>query len=343
MIKKLSIFLTVVLVLAFALTGCKKAGAGKKFIEVTDMGGIADASFNEMAWKGLEKAKADLGVDIKYIESKQQADYEVNINAAGEEGADLIIPVGFLLTDAAYKAAAANPTAKYAGVDISAKPELTNFRGNTAKMDQACFLAGYLAAGMTKTGKVGTYVGILFPSTQVFMDGFYLGVQEYNKAHGTSVAVLGFDPAKPNECLQTGDFSNTDNGRKMAETLMDEGADIILPVAGPVGLGSAAVMQERGTGWLIGVDQDWSKSAAKYVDFILASAMKRIDVFVYDSVKQVVDGKFKGGEDYILDVKNGGVGLQYGSAWEGKIPTALKDEIKALATKIANGEIKTAP
>jgi basic membrane protein A len=253
----------------------------------------------------------------------------------------LIIPVGFLLADATSAAADANPDQKYAIVDVDYLAQ-TNVRGNAAKIDQATFLAGYLAAGMTKTGKVGTYVGILFPATQAFMDGYAMGIAKYNEVHGTSVELLGWDP-ETQKGLEVGNFNSLDDGRALGEQLLDEGADIIMPVAGPVGLGTLAAMVDRNTGLLIGVDNDWSVANPDKVDFILASAFKKIDVFVYDSVKQVVDGTFKGGEVYQLTLENGGVSLGYGSTWESQVPAELKAEIEALIPGIISGEIATIP
>lgn len=312
-----------------------------KACEVTDVGGIDDKSFNATGWLGLQRAETDLGVEIKYLESQQASDYEVNINAFIEEGCDLIIPVGFMLADATGAAADANPDQKFAIVDVDWLGQ-TNVRGNAAKIEQATFLAGYLAAGMTKTGKIGTYVGILFPATQAFMDGYYMGMAKYNEVHGTSVELLGWDPVTQ-KGLEVGNFESLDDGRAMGEQLLDEGADIIMPVAGPVGLGTLAVLAERQTGLLIGVDNDWSVGNPDKADFVLASALKKIDVFVYDSVKQIVDGTFAGGAAYFLTLENQGVGLAYGSAWESQVPDALKAEIEALIAGIVSGETLTVP
>ncbi|MDZ4158392.1 MAG: BMP family ABC transporter substrate-binding protein, partial [Anaerolineaceae bacterium] len=199
----------------------------------------------------------------------------------------------------------------------------------------------YLAAGMTKTGVVGTYVGIAFPATIAFMDGYILGVRHYNQVKGTDVKVLGWD-LEAQTGLATGNFESTDDGVRMGETLMDEGADIIMPVAGPVGLGTLAVMAERGSGLLIGVDNDWSLANPDKADYILSNAMKNMDIFVLETIGQVVEGKFEAG-NWIGTLDNGGVGIQYGSTWAGKIPAELKAEIEKLQAQIIAGEIKTLP
>jgi basic membrane protein A len=349
MSKKLLVVVSVLVLAAMVLSSCKPAVTGGtsgktyKFCEVTDVGGIDDRSFNALGWAGME-AIADKysNVEVKYLESQQQSDYEVNINAFVAEKCDLIVSVGFLLGDATIAAAKANPDVNFAIIDVNTDPTVTNLRGNYSNIAEATFLAGYLSAGMSKTGKVGTYVGILFPATQAFMDGYAMGVAKYNEVHGTAVEVLGWDMAAQ-EGLATGNFESTDDGRKMAETLMDEGADIIMPVAGPVGIGSLAVMAERGSGLLIGVDQDWAVTQPDQKDFVLASALKKIDVFVMNSCEAVMNGTFKGGEDFALTLENGGVGLGIASSWADKIPAELKAEVDALIPEIIAGKIAVTP
>jgi basic membrane protein A len=315
-----------------------------KACQVTDTGGIDDQSFNATAWKGVTDAMAAFGIEGKYLESQQQTDYEKNINAFLQEGCDIIIPVGFLLGDATAAAAAANPDVPFAIVDFGFDPVIPNVRGSGYQIDQATFLAGYLAAGMTKTGTVGTYGGLQIPPVTAFMDGFYLGVQKYNEVHGTTVAVLGWDPATQTG-LFAGNFDSTDDGRRLGESLLDEGADIIMPVAGPVGAGTLAVLKERNTGLLIGVDNDWSADYAygkDYADFILASALKNMDAWVVESIKQVLLGTFQG-EQYLGTLVNNGVGLKYGSVWADQIPADLQAEIESLKADIISGTVPTMP
>ena len=312
-----------------------------KACQVTDTGGIDDKSFNQTAWKGVLDAITKYGnVEGKYLESQQQSDYEVNLNAFVAEKCDVIIPVGFLLADAAAAAATANPDQKFAIIDVDYLA-FPNLRGSGFAIDQATFLNGYLAAAMTKTGKVGTYVGIAFPATTKFMDGFALGVEYYNTQKGTNVEVLGWD-YKTRQGLEVGNFESTDDGRKMGEQLMDEGADIIMPVAGPVGAGTLAVMEERDFGMLIGVDNDWSLANPDKAKYVLSNAMKNMDIFVTETIGMVIDGSFKG-ENWIGDLSNGGVGLTYGSELGATVPAEVKAEIEALMAKIKAGEIATLP
>lgn len=344
MSKKMYVFFTVLILSAMVLAACapKPTAAPEaafKACQVTDIGGINDKSFNATVWKGFEDAKAKYGIDVQYLESQEMADYEVNLQAFYDAGCDVIVAVGFMLGDAVAAAAQAHPEQAYAGVDI-AWQEIPNLRGSFYNIHEATFLAGYLAAGMTKTGIVGTYGGVNIPPVTAFMDGFQLGIEAYNAAHGTDVKLLGWD-YNTGDGLFTGNFESTDDGRRMGETLLDEGADIIMPVAGPVGAGTLAVLEERGTGLLIGVDADWSAPFAfpDKADYILASAIKGMDLFVMDTIKMVMDGTFKG-EQFIGTLENGRVGLVYGSAWADKIPDDLKAEIEDMRQKIISGEVK---
>ncbi|HEC21562.1 MAG TPA: BMP family ABC transporter substrate-binding protein, partial [Chloroflexi bacterium] len=217
---------------------------------VTDLGGIDDRSFNATSWHGLELARDELGVEIAYLESQQQADYAANITQFIDQGYDMIITVGFLLGDDTKTFAEQNPDVKFAIVDFAYDPPLDNVLGLTFAIDEATFLAGYLSAGMTQSGKVGTFGGIEIPPVVQFMVGYEAGVNYYNEQHGTNVEVLGMD-------FFVGNFESTDDGRRAGEDLIAEGADIIMPVAGPVGLGTAAAVMDNPGTMLIGVDTDW--------------------------------------------------------------------------------------
>ncbi len=339
MSKRFSLLLAVVLIASLVLSACQPAGpatkAGMKVCQVTDTGGIDDKSFNATAWAGAQRAQKELGFEAKYLESQQQTDYEKNINAFIEEGCDLIVTVGFLLGDGTKAAAEANPEQNFAIVDFAYDPTIKNVLGLTFDTDQAAFLAGYVAAATSKTGAVGTFGGLPIPTVTIFMDGFYYGVQYYNEKNGTSVKVLGWDPATK-EGLFTNNFESTDDGRTMGETLMSEGADVIMPVAGPVGLGTAEAVQSAGNAWIVGVDTDWTVSAPQYKGIILTSVLKNMDVAVFEAAKAVAEGKFAGGV-YVGTLENGGVGIATPAA------AAPADAVKALdqiKKDIISGAIK---
>ena len=306
---------------------------------VTDVGGIDDKSFNATSWHGMELARDELGVEVAYLESQQQTDYAVNISQFIDQKYDMIITVGFLLGEDTKTFAEKNPNVKFAIVDYSYDPPIPNVLGLTFATDEAAFLAGYLAAGMTQNRKVGTFGGIKIPPVTIFMVGFENGVKYYNQKHGTNVQVLGWESAK-DEGLFVGNFESTDDGRRAGEDLIGEGADIIMPVAGPVGLGTAAAVREHAGTMLIGVDTDWCISAAEYCPVVLTSVMKNMDVAVRDAIKMALDGTFKGGT-YVGTLKNGGVGIAPFHEFEGKVPDSLKKELEQLKQDIIDGKVNT--
>lgn len=349
--KKLYFVMAALIVASLVLTACGGGAAGSDTVkvgQVTDLGGIDDKSFNAGAYAGIEKAIADFGVEGKYLESTQQSDYNKNIQQFIDEETDLIITVGFLLGVDTAVAAKANPETKFAIVDYSypdcfgtagtdytegqtcgSASELPNVLGLTFATDQAAFLAGYAAAASTQTGKVATFGGINIPPVSIFMIGFEAGVKYYNEQNGTSVEVLGWS-SEAGDGSFTGNFESLDDGRSFAESFVQEGADVIMPVAGPVGLGSAAYCQETGSCKIIGVDVDWTVSASEYTDVILTSVLKNVNVAVYDSAKAVVEGTFAGGV-YTGTLANGGVGLAG--------VTGASDELNAQLEAVKQGII----
>ena len=345
--KKMLALFSLLLIAAFVLAACgapaeePAAEAVAKICQVTDVGCIDDKSFNATAWKGIEDAVDQLGVEGAFLESQQQTDYEKNINAWLEEGCDLIVTVGFLLGDATGAAADANPEQKFSIVDMAYDPTKPNVVGQVFAVNEAGFLAGYLGAGVSETGKLGTFGGIQIPPVTDFMDGYVLGAAYYNEVHGTDVEVLGWDPASGTG-LFTGNFESTDDGRAMGESLMDEGADIIMPVAGPVGLGTAAAAQERGGVYIVGVDNDWAIINEEYADITLTSILKNMDKVTFAVIESVLDGTFEGGLAFGT-LENGGVGLAPFHELESKVSAELQAELADLAAKLIAGEVVAAP
>jgi len=300
---------------------------------VTDMGGIDDKSFNQTSWHGLELAEEQLGVEIAYLESQGQTDYGVNITQFLDQDYDMIVTVGFLLGEDTATFAQQSPDTNFAIVDFAYDPVIPNVLGLTFATDEAAFLAGYVAAGMSKTGKVGTFGGIEIPPVTIFMVGFKGGVDYYNEQHGTDVEVLGMD-------LFVGNFESTDDGRRAGEDLIAEGADIIMPVAGPVGLGTAAAVQDNPGTMLIGVDVDWCVSAAEYCDVTLTSVLKNMDVAVLEAIKQAQAGTFEGGF-YVGTLANDGVGIADFHEFDDDVPADLKAELAEIRQGVAAGTIRT--
>jgi basic membrane protein A and related proteins len=344
MSKKMYVVFALLVVASLLLAACGTPAAPatkKKVCEVTDTGGIDDKSFNATAWAGAEKAQTDLGWEAKYLESQQQTDYDKNITAFVTEKCDLIVTVGFLLGDATKAAAEKNPDSKFAIVDYAYDPTISNVLGLVFNTDEAAFLAGYVSASVSKTGKVGTFGGIQIPSVTAFMDGFALGVKYYNEKNGKNVEVLGWDPAAQ-AGLFAGNFESTDDGRRLGETLMDEGADVIMPVAGPVGLGTAAAIKERGNAYMVGVDVDMTISAADYADILLTSVVKSMDVAVFEATKSVGDGTFKGGV-FVGTLKNSGVAIAPFHKLESLVSDQTEKDLEQIKADIIAGTLKTKP
>ena len=305
--------------------------------QVSDTGGIDDKGFNQSAYAGLEMARDEHGVEINFLESTAATDYERNINTFIDEGCDLIVTVGFLLGDATAAAAEANTEQLFSIVDFAYDPPYDNVQGLVFDTKSASMLAGYLAAGMSQTGTVGTFGGIQIAPVEDFMFGFEAGVNYYNDQNGTAVDVIGWDSAT-GEGTFTGDFENQDNGRQTAEALMQEGADIIFPVAGPVGLGAMAAVQDSGSALYIGVDVDQAISVPEYEDIMLSSVLKRIDNAVFASIEQAMGGEFEA-PVYVGTLENEGVGLAPYHAFEGEVPDELTSGIEALQEALISGEV----
>ncbi len=228
-----------------ASTGASAASGKFLACMVTDTGGIDDRSFNASSWQGVTQAESS-SITGKYLQSTSASDYTPNINTFVGQKCGIIVTVGFLMGDATQTAAKANASQKFAIVDYNYVPPLKNVDALLFNTVQDGFLGGYLAAGMSKTGKVATFGGQQLPTVSIYMDGFYDGVQYYNSKHHTKVQVLGWNETTQKGSF-TGDFTNQTKGQNLTQTLITEGADIIFPVAGNVGLGAAKAVQDADT------------------------------------------------------------------------------------------------
>lgn len=310
------------------------AGSAGLACEVTDTGGVDDKGFNQIAHEGLLQAETELGVATDLLESTTDADYAPNLQSFVDKGCNVIVTVGFLLADATKAAAEANPTVQFAIVDSNTSA--ANVQGLTFATDQPSFLAGYMAAATTTTGIVGTFGGINIPPVAIFMQGFAKGVEYYNAQKGTSVKVLGWDIAKQDGTF-SGDFNDQTKGTSIAKSMSDEGADIIFPVAGPVGLGASQfAMDSAGKVKIIGVDVDMAVSNPTQAEVYVASVLKKIDAAVLQAVKDALAAT-GGGTDYLGTLANGGVGVSITST----ITPELQAELDAVTAGIIDGSIVT--
>jgi basic membrane protein A len=317
---------------------------------VTDTGGIDDQSFNTTQWNGVERAMEELGVEGQFIQSDEATQYEPNLTEFASQGYDLVIASGFFLGGDLAKVAAQYPDISFSIVDYTypdpfGVPEgvvgnaecVPNVQGQIFKTDQAAFLAGYVAAGMTKTGKLGYFGGAKIPTVTIFGVGFQAGMEHYNEVHGTDVELIGWDN-ETGEGLFTGDFEDLTKGKESTESLFDEGADIFIPVAGPVGAPGFDVARERG-GYGVWVDVDGTKLLPEASDVMLTSVMKNMDNSVYDVIKATVDGEFDGCGVYVGELANDGVGIAPYHDLESAVPDDLKAEVEELRQKVISGEI----
>jgi basic membrane protein A and related proteins len=315
------------------------AGAALKACMVLDTGGVDDKSFNQSSWAGMTAAnKANPNIAISYVPSNSGNDYTPNLNAEVTKGCDTIIAVGGLMTDNVKKVAAAHSTVHFAEVDsASTGPNVYGIQFNTA---QGAFLGGYLAAGMTKTNKVATWGGLNIPPVTIYMDGFWEGVQYYNQKKNKNVQVLGWDETKPKAGTFSQSFTDQNKGKQISETFINQGADIIFPVAGGAGLGSGAAAQ--GSGGKVNVmwvDTDGCVSAAQYCKYFITSVTKNLTGAVTTYVNQAATGTFPTGS-YIGTLDNQGTGLAPYHEFQSKVPSALQSELEQVKQGIISGSIK---
>jgi basic membrane protein A and related proteins len=332
-------------------TSTKSTSASSKFLGcmVTDTGGIDDKSFNQSSWEGMQAAAATdpSKIQVTYLPSTTSADYASNISTFVGKKCGIIVTVGFLMADATETAAKANPTQKFAIVDCSyASDCLTGAK--EANIDQLVFntvqdgfLGGYLAAAMSKTHVVATYGGEDFGTVTIYEDGFQDGVDYYNAHQHAHVKLLGW-----NETTQKGsfigNFTDLGAGQALTNTFIGDGADVIFPVAGGVGLGTAKAVQTADSSgknvsmeW---VDTDGCISAAQYCKYMLTSVTKGITAAVKTAVLAAADGTFKGGT-YVGTLANGGAVLSPYHDYASKVPASLQAEIKTLEQEIESGKI----
>lgn len=284
---------------------------------VTDVGGVNDGSFNQSAWEGLQRAEADFGVEVNYLESKGDADYAPNIEAFIDEECDLIITVGYMLADATRAAAEANPDTNFAIIDDSSI-DLPNVTCLMFKQAQASYLVGYVAGLMTESNNVGFLLGMENPTMNQFGYGYCAGVLDAN-------------PDAQIQQINANSFADSAIGKTAAQTFITNGADIIFHAAGGTGIGAIQACEEAGI-YAIGVDSDQSSIAPNTV---ITSAMKRVDNAVYDSVSALVGGSLAAGVK-TYDLSIGGVDIA-------PTDTLLTDDVKAaiedVKAKIISGDI----
>lgn len=342
------------LVLALALAGCatpppaQTAAPSASVTQtdflacmVSDAGGFDDKSFNETSYAGLQRAVDELGVQKKEVQSAKEADYPKNVQSMVDAECDIIVTVGYKLGDATAAAAKANPDIKFAIVDFAYDEPEENVRGLVFNTLEPSYMAGYLAASLSQSGKVGTYGGMKIPTVTDFMEGFAQGVDHYNESKSKDVQVLGWDSAKKDGSFIPGSnpFGDVAGGKQVATNLVAQGADVLLPVAGPSGEGALQVAQASGgkvsAMW---VDTDGCVSTSKYCDVIASSVGKAMDVAVFEAIKAAMDDSFTN-EPYVGTLANGGVYLAPFHEFDAKVSVETKAELEKIKADIIAGTI----
>jgi basic membrane protein A len=302
---------------------------------VTDIGGLGDKSFNDLSWAGLQKAEKDLGVEVTSISSKAMTDYDSNIAQLANAKFNAIFCVGFLMQDAISKAATAFPDVKFGGIDIGLEKPPANVTCLLFKEQEAGYLAGVAAGVLTKDTKadprinadsvIGFVGGMPIPPVKKFEAGFISGAKSVNP----DVKVIS---------LYAGKFDDQAKGKELGLSLISQKCDIVFAAAGQTGLGTFAACKEKNA-LFIGVDADQYLTIKDAGDTIVTSAVKKVDVAVFDTVKSVKDGTFKGGTTTMFGLKEGGVDLAPFHDFEPKVPQALKDAVDKAKKSIIDGTV----
>jgi basic membrane protein A len=303
---------------------------------VTNSGGLEDRSFNQSSWEGLEQAQKEFGIDVSAIVSNSETDLAPNVTQAVDTGCQFVLTVGWELADATVAEAASNPDVHFSIVDEQVDGE--NIKPIVFDTAQAAYLAGYLAAGVSKTGKVATFGGGNQPPVTLFMDGFVDGVAKYNEVHGASVQVLGWNKDTQDGTF-TGDFEDISKGKTYTQAFIDQGADVILPVAGQVGEGAAAAAAENTGVAIIWVDNDgYETLPAEFKPVLLTSVLKNTQDAVVKIVGDDIDGTFDNAP-FIGTLANGGVEIAPYHDLAGSVSAELDAEIEGLRSDIVDGTI----
>ncbi|MDR2722410.1 MAG: BMP family ABC transporter substrate-binding protein, partial [Cellulomonadaceae bacterium] len=260
---------------------------------VSDQGGFDDRSFNQLSFEGLTAAAEELGTDMRSVQSNSQDQIAPNLASLIDQNCTLITSVGFQLTPATVEAAGNNPDIHFLLIDDQPDPAVDNIKPILYDTAQAAFLAGYLAAGFSQAGKVGTFGGMNFPTVTIFMYGFKQGVERYNQDNGANVEVVGCTNDDCTDGSFTGGFEANATAQTLARNIIDQGVDVILPVGGPIYQSALAAIKDAGRDIaLIGVDADLFQTDPATQDFVLTSIEKRMDVSVKDVVVAAGQGNF---------------------------------------------------
>jgi basic membrane protein A len=315
---------------------------------VSDAGGFDDKSFNQLGFEGATRAAEELGVELKAVESNSENDFAPNLESLVGEGCNVIVTVGFALASATKESAKANPDIEYVLIDDSAdggddgtqfdgkadEPNIKPLLYNTA---QAAFLAGYAAADYTKTGKVGTYGGLPFPTVTIFMDGFKQGAEYYAKENKKDVEVVGWDGK---DGSFTGGFEANEAATSTAKQILDQDVDVILPVGGPIYQGAITAIEDSGKDIaMLGVDADLYETDPSTQDYVMTSILKGMEVSTYEAIIAAGNDTFDFAP-YVGTLENDGVGIAPFHNFESKVSPDLQGKLDEVKAGIIDGSIE---
>ncbi len=302
---------------------------------VTDVGGLGDRTFNDGTYEGLLWAERELGIEIRALESNEIADYEPNIDQLAAAGFDVIFTVGFLMTDTTAAKAPEYPDIVFGGIDQFLEDPGPNEVGLLFKEHEAAYLAGVLAGLVTldqdfdervnDQNTIAFIGGMDIPPVERFEVGFIAGAKSVNP----DVEIL---------VLYAGSFDDQARGRELALSAIDQGADVVFGVAGLSGLGSITAAQERGA-LFIGVDVDQYLTVEGSGDVMLTSAIKRLDVAVFETIKSAVEGTFVGGQNRVFGLAEDGVGLAPFHDFDDAVTQEMRDAIEEARQGVLDGTV----
>lgn len=310
---------------------------------VSDAGGFDDKSFNQLSYEGVKQAADELGAEMKEVESQTENDYGPNLESLVAQGCDTIVTVGFALSAATVESAKANPDIEYILIDDAAdndfdgEKDAENIKPLLYNTAEAAFLAGYAAADYTKSGVVGTYGGMPFPTVTIFMDGFKQGAEYYAKEKGKQVKVVGYEGGE--EGVFTGGFEANEKATTTAKGILDQDADVILPVGGPIYQGALTAIADSGKDIaMLGVDADFYETDPNTQDVVLTSILKDMKQSTYEAVMAAGEDNFDT-EAYVGTLENGGVGIAPFHNFEDKVSESLPGELEEIEAGIIDGSI----
>jgi basic membrane protein A len=345
--KVFALFVTLGMVVALvdAVPAAASHGDAGKVCIVNSIGG-PDDPFNRDTAEGAKDTEAKLKVGVEILDAFTEAEIVTNIDSFLTAGdCDLIIGIGFISGGLLEPAIVANPDQRFALIDFGFGGLYPNVAEVVFRVDQAGFLAGYVAAGLSTTGKVGVFGGWPLPPVTAFMDGYALGVAWYNSVSGTAVEVLGWDP-DTQIGLFTFDFQDPAAGKAVAASLYYQGADTVFPVAGLTSYGAWFEATERKAAGddvrVIGVDYDWADVFGDPDRVILTSVIKDSGPAVFNQIAALVDGSWSPGFVFV-DLEDGATDIAPFHYPNSAVPGFVKNNLKDLRTGIIDGTIPAYP